>query len=440
VLARPILRGEPHAALPGGFGAFHETEDLPGALPKAQNSPLPAPYGLVPEQVNATGFTVARHANVRSWLYRVRPSAQQRDAAPLAHPTLTHDFEARASVQNLMGFRAPRIPEHAVDFVDGLATVGGAGSPRLRRGFAIHTFVANRSMNDRAFCTVDGSLLLVPELGSLRLLTELGVLEVAPGSIALLPRGLRFSVLLDGTEARGYVAEVFGRGFELPERGPVGANGLADARHFRAPKAWHEDRLAVGFALTIKTGGALYQATQDYSPFDVVAWHGNYAPYTYELANFSPVANVRVDHADPSVYTVLSAPLDEPGSNALDFVVFVPRWDPTEHTFRPPYFHRNATTEFNGIIAHGGHGPFEAGGYFLTPAMVPHGIVAGRLPHSRPDVETPPARPTQGSLWFQFETTLPFALASLAESAPNRIDDWRSAWGGYRSHFRPGER
>ncbi|HEU5073588.1 MAG TPA: homogentisate 1,2-dioxygenase, partial [Polyangiaceae bacterium] len=302
--------------------------------------------------------------------------------------------------------------------------------------FAIHAYAANRSMEQRAFSSADGTLLCVPELGTLTLLTELGVLTLAPGSIGLIPRGLRFSVLLEQPAARGYVAEVFGRAFALPERGPVGANGLVEARHFRAPSAWHEDRLTPGFSIVTKFGGRLYRASQDYSTFDVVAWHGNYAPYVYDLSCFSPVGNVRFDHVDPSVHTLLSAPLDEAGSNNLDFVVFVPRWDPTEHTFRPPYFHRNATTEFNGVIKTPGRGVFQPGSYFVTPAFVPHGIVAKNLPHSLTRAETGPAKPVEDSLWFQFETTLPVSLTAWAASAPNRLENWRGVWGGYRSRFR----
>ncbi len=436
VRARPLFRGACSPETAGGFGAFHESEDLPGALPRHQNSPAAVGYGLVAEQVNATGFTVPRAENSRSWLYRVRPSAQQSQHDLVEHPTLSSDFDARAPEIDLSGFAPLPLPDTPTDFVDGLKTIGGAGSPRLRRGFAIHAYVANRSMEQRAFSSADGSLLCVPELGTLTLLTELGVLTVAPGSVALIPRGLRFSVLLEGATARGTLAEVFGRSFALPERGPVGANGLTDARHFRAPSAWHEDRLSPGFSLLTKFGGRLYRAAQDYSPFDAVAWHGNYAPYVYDLSCFSPASNARFDHIDPSVYTVLSATLDEAGSNNLDFVVFVPRWDPTEHTFRPPYFHRNATSEFNGIIATSGRGVFQPGSYFLTPALVPHGIVAKNVPHSRPRIEPAPAKPVENSLWFQFETTLPVSLTAWAAGASNRLENWRGVWGGYRSRFR----
>jgi len=437
VLARPILRGSESGDAPRGFAGFHESEDLPGALPRVQNSPQPVPFGLVAEQVNATGFCVERSRNERSWLYRVRPSAQQRGLLEYPHPTCLGDFERRAPLANLVGFRPLPLPGEPTDFVDGLATVAGAGSAAQRRGFALHVYSANRNMEERAFCSSDGSMLLVPELGALTLLTELGVLSLGPGEVAVLPRGLRFSVLLRQRQARGYLAEVFGGGFRLPERGPVGANGLTEARHFRAPHAWHEDRLSVGYELMIKANGRIYRSTQDYSPFDVVAWHGNYAPYVYDLMHFSPVSNVRFDHVDPSVYTVLSAPLDEPGSNNLDFVVFVPRWDPSEGTFRPPYFHRNATTEFNGIIRHPApNSMFQAGCCFLTPSMLPHGVVSSSVPASTSQPPAHPSPPALDSLWFQFETSLPCSLTSWASTAPHRVGDWRAYWGGYRSRFR----
>jgi homogentisate 1,2-dioxygenase len=214
--------------------------------------------------------------------------------------------------------------------VDGLKTLGGAGSASLRRGYAVHLYTANRSMEDRAFTSADGDLLILPELGALTLLTELGALDVRPGELALVPRGIRFSVLLRDAVARGTVAEAFGRHFALPERGVVGSNGLADARHFRAPTPFYEDRLAPGYRITAKYGGVLHEARQDHSPYDVAGWRGSYAPYAYDLSLFSPVGNTRVDHADPSVHTVLGAPLDEPGTATLDLVAFVPRWDPTE--------------------------------------------------------------------------------------------------------------
>jgi len=381
-----------------------------------------------------------RAENRRAWVYRVRPSAQQGRLAPVAHDTFRADFAGEAPEPNLAGFAPPPIPAAPTDFFDGMATLGGAGSPRLRRGYAVHVYAANRDMEDRCFCDADGDLLLGPQLGALTLLTELGALDVGPGEIALLPRGVRFSVLLRGTAARGWAAEVFGRSFELPERGPVGANGLTDARHFRAPAPWYEDRLSPGYRVTAKLGGELYQAAQDHSPFDVAAWHGNHCPYAYDLAMFSPVGNTRVDHGDPSIYTVLSAPLDGAGAHALDLVVFPPRWDPTEGTFRPPYFHRNVTTEINGVIrdAPPDGSPFVPGITFVTPSMTPHGVLTAGVARALagPDAQADhPRRSPDSSLWFQLETALPFSLTPWAQRAAIRIDDWPNVWGAYRTRF-----
>jgi homogentisate 1,2-dioxygenase len=445
VLARPLLAGARAKAPSGGFGNVHASEALPGALPEDRNTPRVGPYRLYPELISGTAFTAARAENFRTWTYRIRPAAQQGELLPLEHATFRADFEREVPEPNLVGFRPLPLPSEPRDFVDGLATIGGAGSASLRRGYAIHVYAANRNMEDRAFYDADGELLLVPELGSLCIQTELGVLDVRPGEIALLPRGIRFSVALREAAARGYVAEVFGRHFRLPERGPLGSNGLAEARHFRAPEAWHEDRLAPGYRITVKLGGSLFEARQDYSPFDVAAWHGNHCPYVYDLSLFTPAGYTRIDHPDPSVYTVVSAPLDEPGTNSLDLVVFPPRWDATEGTFRPPYFHRNATTEINGIVREvaGPHATFTPGCLFLTPSMTPHGPVAASAEHAfalRPEQADRPHRYAESACWFQFETALPFSLTPWAREAPHRVKDWHAKWGSHRSHFDPSER
>lgn len=421
-----------------GFGNVHQTEALDGALPRRMNSPRRVRYGLYAEQINGSGFVATRHDNHRAWTYRVRPAAQH-DAFSLLEGSLV-TAELEADDPNLIGYRPLDLPREPTDFVDGLKTFGGAGHPELRRGFALHLYVANRSMDDRALYDADGDLLIVPQQGELTLMTEMGALSLPPGKVAIIPRGIRFSVLLEDEEARGYVAEVYGRHFELPERGPVGANGLTEARHFQVPAAWYEDRLAPGYRIVGKFNGRLYEARQDYSPYDVVAWHGNYAPHAYDLMDFSPVSNVRFDHPDPSIYTVLSAPMDEQGSHTLDFVFFPPRWDVTEGTFRPPFFHRNATTEFNGIIRgeDSGRGPFHSGGYFVTPAMTPHGVLAPAVQRMFLADEDPPAhRMTEDSLWFQFESALPIRLTAWARSSDNRIGDWTEVWGAYRTHFDP---
>ena len=439
--AHEIIAGAPRGVL-RGFGNAHETEALPGALPLRQNSPRRVKYGLYSEQINGTGFVAHRHENLRSWTYRVRPAAQHTKFEPLEHPTFRADFGAEGLDPNLLGYAPLAIPETPTDFIDGMATFGGAGGPTLRRGFALHLYTANRSMEDRAFSNADGDLLIVPQAGALTVVTEMGVLALSPGQVMIIPRGIKFSVLLNDGEARGYVAETYGRHFELPERGPVGANGLTDPRHFVSPTAWYEDRLAPGYRLTNKFSGRLYDAQQDYSPYDVVAWHGNYTPYVYDLMDFGPVSNVRFDHPDPSIYTVLSVPMDEVGSNTLDFVFFPPRWDVTEETFRPPFFHKNATTEFNGIIQDpAGHKPpFYAGGYFMTPSMTPHGVMSDSVLRTfvRKD-DPPPHRSSESSMWFQFESALPIAMTPWALQSANRMQDWHLLWGTYRTHFDPYE-
>lgn len=427
-------------AVQRGFGGAHESEALPEALPTRMNSPRLIRHGLYAEQINGTGFVAERQHNLRAWTYRIRPGAQHTPFVPLPHDTFRADYGQHGHDPNLLGWAPRPFPDQPTDFVDGMATFGGAGRPELRRGFALHLYVANRSMDERAFSNSDGDLLIVPQQGALTLLTELGVLDVSPGHIALVPRGYKFSVLLNDGPARGYVAEAYGRHFELPERGPVGANGLTEARHFVSPTAWYEDRLAPGYRLVNKFCGALYEAQQDYSPYDVVAWHGNYTPYVYDLLDFGPVSNVRFDHPDPSIYTVLSAPMDEQGSNTLDFVFFPPRWDVTEGTFRPPFFHKNATTEFNGIIrdSAGDRAPFYAGGYFMTPSMTAHGVMADAVQRAMfAESDPAPHRSSEASMWFQFESALPIAMTPWAQTSSNRMDDWHARWGTYRTHFRP---
>lgn len=442
VSARELLLGRSDRQGQFGFGGAHQTEALPGALPRSQNSPRHVPYGLYAEQINGTGFVAPRAHNERAWLYRIRPPAGQRPLEPLAHPSFCTDFVGRAPEPNLVGWHALEIPREPRDFIDGMHTLGGAGDPKLRRGMAIHVYAANRSMERRSFCNADGDLLIVPQSGALMLRTEMGILEIRPGTIGVVPRGIKFSVLLASEYARGWVGEVYGRHFELLERGPVGANGLADPRHFRAPTAWFEDRLDAGHRITHKLGGSLFEATVDHSPYDVVAWHGNYTPYAYDLSYFAPASNARVDHIDPSAYIVLTAPLDEQGSDSLDFVIFPPRWDPTEHTFRPPFFHRNAITEFNGIVSESEREtPFVAGTYYLTPPMTPHGVlgrgVERAIAMSDADADQP-MRLGDSSLWFQFETALPISLSRWAEDTPGRARDWSETWGHYRKYYDPG--
>ncbi|MEO8702643.1 MAG: iron-containing alcohol dehydrogenase [Kofleriaceae bacterium] len=425
--AREIILDRPE---PRGIPGALDSEARPGAVPAHQNTPRLSPLGLYPEQLNGTPFTAPRAANQRTWCYRVRPSAQRRAYTTLEHPRIAASFGDPAT--NLVGFAAlPLAGEH--DFLDGLVTLCGAGDAKLRRGYAVHRYAATRSMNSRAFYSADGDLLILPEHGALTLLTELGPLEVAPGSLAVIPRGVVFSVLLHDAAARGYVAEPFGRHFQLPERGVIGANGLVDARHLRPPSAWFEERFAPDFRIVGKHGGVLQEASQDHSPFDVAGWHGNYVPYVYDLADFAPSANAAFDHGDPSVYTVLSAPLDDPGTNTLDLVVFPARWDVSAHTFRPPFFHRNAVAEINGIVKEHGHGVFQPGIVFITPPFTAHGISGRGVERARHLDDAADDRPEHlaGTLWFQLESALAPAVTPWSEP----LDDWAATWGSHRSYF-----
>ena len=407
--ARELILGTPHPRGRWGHGNTFESAARAGTIPQRQNAPRIAPHGLYPEQLAGT--------HERTWVYRVRPSSQRRAFAILPHNRLGASFGVPEV--NLAGF-APLAPPRAEhDFVDGLVTLCGAGDARTLRGYAIHRYAANRSMERRAFYNADGDLLIVPEHGTLTLLTELGPLDVAPGSIALIPRGLAFSALLHDGFARGYVGEAFGQRFTLPTRGAVGANGLADPRHFRAPAAWHEDRLVPDFRMVAKLGGRLHDASQDHSPFDVVGWHGNYAPFVYDLADFSPVA----EGGDASLHTVLTAPLDGHGAHTLDFVV----------SGTPQLFARGAAATIAGVIREAKHAPIAAGSLSIVPPFTASGPSGRSVEATRAMSEADAAAFSEASsaLHFQFASTLPPALTPWAEPA----DEWAAHWGSHRSYF-----
>ncbi|MEC9484136.1 MAG: homogentisate 1,2-dioxygenase, partial [Halomonas sp.] len=335
-----------------GFRNHHATEALPGALPEGQNSPQRCPYGLYAEQLTGSAFTAPRSHNLRSWLYRIRPSVAQSAYRPLPEGLLaTAPPREPAADPNQMRWDPRPLPVEPTDFVDGLMTVAVNGDAAAQAGCGVHVYAFNRDMTERFFYDADGELLIVPQQGTLMLRTELGALKVVSGEIAVVPRGIKFQVKLgDGAEAaRGYICENYGSPFELPGLGPIGANGLANPRDFLAPVASYED-VSGDFELVAKFSGRLWAARLDHSPLDVVAWHGNYAPYKYDLARFNTINTVSFDHPDPSIFTVLTSASDTPGMANIDFVIFPPRWMVAEHTFRPPYFHRNLMSEFMGLI------------------------------------------------------------------------------------------
>lgn len=416
-----------------GFGNTFSSEAVPGALPTGQNAPNPAPFDLKVEQLNGTGFTVERAHNRRTWMYRLRAPIQpvgwtRRDAG-----RFVGSFEEGVPTPEVMRFQAPALPGSPTDFVQGITTFAGAGDAALRRGMAVHLYAANRDMEQTAFANIDGDLLIVPEHGALHVRTELGRLEVAPGEILVLPRGLRFQVLLKDGTARGWIGELFDGHFQLPERGPVGANGLASERHFLAPVADFVDE-ATPFTMVVRQGGQLWEQPLDHDPFDVVAWYGNYVPYTYDLMKFNSLGSVSFDHPDPSILTVLTSPLDTHGRNAIDFGVFRGRWDVSEGTFRPPFFHRNSAIEFNAVVKNDTKGPWQPGTFSYTPYLTPHGISAhsyeGELARGRAGEDTPERLPDE-SLWIQFESAYLLRVMPWMLDHPSRDGDYLDSFRGY---------
>ncbi|QIK09555.1 homogentisate 1,2-dioxygenase [Streptomyces sp. Je 1-4] len=420
-----------------GFGNEHSSEAVPGALPVGRNSPQRAPLGLYAEQLSGSAFTEPRSHNLRSWLYRIRPSAAHPPFVPAEqHAVRSAPFTDCAPDPNRLRWNPLPEPAGPADFLDGLWTLGGNGDATQRTGMAVHLYYANTSMDRRVFGNADGELLIVPERGGLLLRTELGLLHAAPGEVALIPRGVRFRVeLLDAT-ARGYVCENYGRPFQLPDLGPIGANGLANPRDFRAPVAAYED-VEGPVEVVNKFCGNLWTATYDHSPLDVVAWHGNHVPYVYDLHRFNVIGSISYDHPDPSIFTVLTSPSDTPGLAGVDFVAFAPRWLVGEDTFRPPYFHRNVMTEYMGLI----EGAYDAkaegfvpGGGSLHNMMSAHG--PDRETFDRASAAELRPQKIDDGLAFMFETRWPLTLTEQARDAGHLQRGYDDVWQGLQRHFR----
>ena len=428
-------------AYQSGFGNSFATESLAGALPVGRNSPQRCPYGLYAEQLSGTAFTAPRAENRRSWLYRIRPSAMHTPFQRIDAGRLVSRFGEAPTTPNQLRWSPLPMPSAPTDFVQGLVTMAGNGDVRAQVGAAAHLYVANRSMDRRVFYNADGEMLIVPQQGRLRLATELGALDVEPQEIAVVPRGVRFRVELPDGTARGYVCENFGAQFRLPDLGPIGSNGLANPRDFLAPHAWYEDR-AGKFELTAKFMGNLWSAAMDHSPLDVVAWHGNYAPYKYDLRRFNTIGSISYDHPDPSIFLVLQAQSDTPGWDAIDFVIFPPRILAAQDTFRPPWFHRNIASEFMGLI----HGVYDAkaegfapGGGSLHNCMTGHGPdaqtfeKASRIDTTKPDY-------VRDTMAFMFETRCMIRPTREALQSPQLQARYHECWDGLAKHFDPTSR
>jgi homogentisate 1,2-dioxygenase len=419
-----------------GFGNSFETEALPGTLPVGRNSPQRVAHGLYAEQLSGTAFTAPRSENRRSWLYRIRPAAMHGEFAPFAQPRLHNDFGDGPVTPDQLRWNPLPMPEAGNDFVDGLFTMAGNGSPAALHGVGIHLYAANRDMQGRYFYDADGELLIVPQQGRLRIATELGVLEIEPQEIALIPRGVRFSVSLPDGAARGYVCENFGAQLRLPDLGPIGSNGLANARDFLVPVAAYEDREG-DFELVAKFQGHLWRAGIGHSPLDVVGWHGNYVPCKYDLRRFNAIGSISFDHPDPSIFLVLTSPSDTPGVGNMDFAIFPPRWLVAQDTFRPPWFHRNVASEFMGLV----HGTYDAkaegfapGGASLHNCMTGHGPDAATFEKaSNADLSKPDV--IAGTMAFMFETRAVIRPTRQALDAAHRQRDYQACWAGLQKHF-----
>ncbi len=426
-----------------GFGNEFASEAIAGTLPVGRNSPQRVAHGLYAEQISGTAFTAPRHANRRSWLYRIRPAAMHGAFALMSHAHFHNDFGDGPITPDQLRWSPLPLPgadDNAAsrDFIDGLYTMAGNGSSAVMSGVGIHLYAANRDMHSRFFYNADAELLIVPQQGRLKIDTELGVIEIEPQQIAVIPRGIRFRVSLPDGVARGYVCENFGAFLRIPDLGPIGSNGLANPRDFLTPNAAYEESEGA-FELIAKFQGHVWRADIDHSPLDVVAWHGNHVPYVYDLRHFNAIGSISYDHPDPSIFLVLMSPSDTPGVGNLDFVIFPPRWLVAQNTFRPPWFHRNIASEFMGLI----HGVYDAkaegfapGGCSLHNGMTGHGPDAATFEKassadlSKPDV-------IAETMAFMFETRAVIRPTRQAMEAAHRQRDYQACWAGLQKHFSP---
>ncbi|WP_374075723.1 homogentisate 1,2-dioxygenase [Bdellovibrio bacteriovorus] len=419
-----------------GFGNHFSSEARPGALPQDQNSPQKAPLGLYPEQLSGSAFTAPRASNLYTWLYRLRPSVMHKSYKPLKELTQKTFFKPQHTNPNQMRWNA--LPEINGHFIEGLRTVCGNGSSHEQKGIHIHLYSFNKGMENSYMMNADGDFVFVPQMGSIQVKTELGFIEAEPGEIVLVPRGMKFQINpLNSPRCTGYVGENFGHPFHLPELGPIGANGLAHRRHFLTPVAAFEDKEG-SFDLIGKFNGELWSAEMGHSPLDVVAWHGNYTPCKYDLRKFNTINTVSFDHPDPSIFTVLTSASDTPGTANVDFVIFPPRWMVAEHTFRPPYFHRNIMSEYMGLI-YGEYDAKTAGGF-----MPGGGSLHNFFSAHGPDAETyekashADLQPNkiQNTMAFMFESRVPYMVTDFALQKGFIQEDYQDCWQGFKKNFK----
>ncbi|KAI4762465.1 homogentisate 1,2-dioxygenase [Aureobasidium sp. EXF-3400] len=425
-----------------GFNNSFASEAVPGTLPQGQNSPRNVRFGLYAEQMTASAFVAPRHINKKAWLYRARPSVAHQGFVEVPD---NEDTEANFLPSNPRVHLSPTqlawlpfdIPDgDGINFVAGLKTIAGSGDPTLREGIATHIYAANSDMKKTAFVNSDGDYLICPQQGVLDIQTEFGMLFVQPGEIVVIQRGQKFKVNLPDGPSRGYILEIWGANFELPELGPLGANGLANTRDFLHPLAKYEIEQEP-WTVTYKLGGKLFRSSQQHSPFDVVAWHGNYVPYKYDLTKFVNVGSISVDHIDPSIFCVLTARSRDPAAPLADFLIFSPRWDVASHTYRPPYFHRNVASEFMGLL-YGDYGgrsdEFQPGGASYECGMVPHGVAYEEFKVATEN-EPPVMQISQGAIAIMFESSRPFTITDFAWNTDKKHEHDPKMWDNLVDNF-----
>jgi homogentisate 1,2-dioxygenase len=409
-----------------GFGNYHQTEAVHGALPNNQNSPQHCNLGLYAEQLSGTSFTRPRHNNLHSWLYRILPSVVQGEFKPYKTEWMKPLDKDQAP--NPLRW-SPLAHSSDGDFIEGLFHLAGA---HLVNTYLYH---CTRSMEGRYFSNNDGELLFVPYLGEVNIHTEFGKLNLSPGMIALIPRGIKFKLELLSKETRGYLCENGGNPLNLPQLGLIGSNGLANPRHFAYPTAAFEDH-SKEITLICKHQGKLWSSVMNHSPLNVVAWHGNYAPYCYDLSLFNTINTVSFDHPDPSIFTVLTSESNTVGLANLDFVIFPPRWMVAEHTFRPPYYHRNYMNELMGLI----QGEYDAkkegfsvGGVSIHNCMIPHG--PDKVSYELATTQKLKPEAYVDTLAFMFETRTIWQVTEKAMKLPERQSDYTRCWQGLKPDF-----
>ena len=428
-----------------GFGNDFETEALPGALPQGRNSPQKCNYGLYGEQLSGTAFTAPSHQNERTWCYRIRPSVKHSHRyRKIDLPLWNTAPNVVPDVISLGQYRWDPVPysDAPLTWLTGMRTMTTAGDVNTQTGMASHIYLVTASMEDTYFYSADSELLIVPQEGQLRFFTELGIIDLAPQEIAVIPRGLLYRAEVLNGPARGFVCENYGQTFALPSRGPIGANCLANRRDFKTPVAAFEDRETPS-RVVIKWCGQFHETEIGHSPLDVVAWHGNYAPYKYNLNDYCPVGAILFDHPDPSIYTVLTAPSGVEGTANIDFVLFRDRWNVAEDTFRPPWYHKNIMSELMGNI----YGQYDAkpqgfvpGGMSLHNMMLPHG--PDKEAFEKASNATLEPQKLANTMSFMFEARFPQHLTQFAAQEAPLQDDYIDCWSDIEKKFdgRPGKK